>query len=613
MVAIIMLVVSFIPSFTVGGVRIKRANILSDIFKFGDESGVKEGEADIKAEDMAFIEELDRLERELAEAAETQATDSETPGANAGEWTLGEGFDDSALSGEARAENDKYDVGKGVLVADAAELDAQDKFKGVVPFEDFSGEGRPTVADFCALLGTATDSRTVRIAFLGDSFIEGDILTADVRSQLQQAYGGGGVGFVPFSTPLAQNRPTIKHTSGGWTNHNLIKKKSVPENARERFFVSGIVSVPSGKAWAKYETTEFRARLGAVGAAKLLFTNTGSSEITLTVNDTIVRTFTPASGEEPQMINAAGVNIKTLRVDVANPSGFYGYGLWLESGRGVGVDNFSVRSNSGLALSGTSAAINMQVDRMVGYDMVVLQYGLNAMDVEVTRYTSYGQQLRRVINYVKSCFPGSVIVVMAVGDRSTLQGGEYVTVPGVKGMVAEQRAAAQDCGVAFWNTYAAMGGPGSMSRYVKNGWAAKDYTHLSFGGGRQIATEFVKALEYEKYRTAGSTQVEPEDLSPSRYLGVGQSLSLEDPESAPAVNEAEAPVADTLPAPEADSTNVSEPAAEPELQEGSAPTESTENELPAEEDEDITWRNIDAIADPEGQDEADTEGEGDEL
>lgn len=32
--------------------------------------------------------------------------------------------------------------------------------------------------------------RPVRIAVLGDSFIEGDILTADLREKLQQAYGG---------------------------------------------------------------------------------------------------------------------------------------------------------------------------------------------------------------------------------------------------------------------------------------------------------------------------------------------------------------------------------------------------------------------------------------
>lgn len=596
MVAVAMLAISFIPSFTVGGVKIKRANILSDIFKFGDEVGGSDGEAELAVADQAFVDELDKIEQEMAAAAAAEG-DSPADATDNDSWVLGEGFDDNFTPASAR-EDDGYDVGSGVLVPNAAELDAQDRFAGVTPFEDFTEDGRPKLADFCALLGTATKSRTVRLAFLGDSYIEGDILTADVRSQLQQSYGGGGVGFVPFSTPLAQNRPTIKHSSGGWTNYNLIHKKSAAANARERFFVSGIVSVPSGKAWVKYENTNFRARLSSVGTARLLFTNTGSSEITLKVNDTIVRTFTPAAGDEPQMINVTGVGIQTLRMEVSKPAGFYGYGLWLESGRGVGVDNYSIRSNSGLALSGTSAAINMQINKMVGYDLVVLQYGLNAMSADITRYTSYGQQIRRVINYIKTCFPNSVIVVMAVGDRSTLRGGEYVTMPGVRGMVAEQRAAAQDCGVVFWNTFAAMGGDGSMSRFVRNGWAAKDYTHLSFGGGRELAKEFVKALEYEKYKSAGAVSVEADDLQPSGYLGVGQSLSLD---GMPAEDTAGG-VTDSLPATEEDATvggNGGDAAGDNTEEQRGANAEATDPD-----NEDITWRDLNELLDPEQPEEA---------
>ena len=52
---------------------------------------------------------------------------------------------------------------------------------------------------FCDTLLNAR--RPVRIAFFGDSFVEGDILTADLREKLQLAYGGGGTGFAPTSRP----------------------------------------------------------------------------------------------------------------------------------------------------------------------------------------------------------------------------------------------------------------------------------------------------------------------------------------------------------------------------------------------------------------------------
>ena len=36
------------------------------------------------------------------------------------------------------------------------------------------------------------------------------------------------------------------------------------------------------------------------------------------------------------------------------------------------------------------------------------------------------------------------------------------------------------------------------SRFVENNWASKDYTHLSFRGGKEIASALLKAILLEK-------------------------------------------------------------------------------------------------------------------
>jgi hypothetical protein len=61
-----------------------------------------------------------------------------------------------------------------------------------------------------------------------------------------------------------------------------------------------------------------------------------------------------------------------------------------------------------------------------------------------------------------------------------------------------QRQAARRSGVAFWNVFGAMGGENSMIRFVENNWASKDYTHLSFRGGKEIASALLKAILLEK-------------------------------------------------------------------------------------------------------------------
>ena len=62
------------------------------------------------------------------------------------------------------------------------------------------------------------------------------------------------------------------------------------------------------------------------------------------------------------------------------------------------------------------------------------------------------------------------------------------------GMIAAQRSAAEQAGVAFWNTFDAMGGHNSMVRFVEKHWAAKDYTHIGYTGGKYVADRLVDAL-----------------------------------------------------------------------------------------------------------------------
>ena len=146
---------------------------------------------------------------------------------------------------------------------------------GIVPITDYSPDEQ-MMARFYHALAYEADERTVRIAVLGDSFIEADIITADMREQLQMAYGGSGVGFVPFSTPLSKYRGTVTHNHEGWTDYNLIKRKSVPEEYKEWFFVSGMLSIPGENASAEYKGVQFRRRIEKTNTASLLFRSTGN-------------------------------------------------------------------------------------------------------------------------------------------------------------------------------------------------------------------------------------------------------------------------------------------------------------------------------------------------
>lgn len=478
LVIVMMLGVSFIPPFTMGNVRFKRTNILSDLITIGNDS-LSGNEFDDSA-DRLFIEEMERREAELQHSDTVfQPVASVPTDPQEQAWNIGEGY-----GAQTVVETVHQPVVNG---------------EKITAIEDYSSGEGATIGKFSRMLEETAKKRTVRIAFLGDSYIEGDIITADVRDQLQGLYGGKGVGFVPFSTPLATHRPTVKQTYGGWVNYSVVKKKSSPEYLADKFYMSGTLSVPdSTGAWVEYDATGYRRHSAQSLSVRLLFENSDETTLKVTVNDSIERQFTPERSDLVQQIKITGEVVKKLRVDIDKPSGFVGYGVVFDSPVGIGVDNYSIRSNSGLALFGTSAKINAQIGRMLGYDLIVLQYGLNAMSPEVTNYAGYRQNMVRVVNYIKRSFPNAAVLLMGVGDRSTMENGEFTTMPAVFSMIKEQRAIAKECGVAFWDTFTAMGGENSMADFVEKGWAAKDYTHLSFGGGKYIAKQLVNALIYAK-------------------------------------------------------------------------------------------------------------------
>ena len=335
--------ISFIPPFTMFGIDFKRANILSDIIDFGDAPIIHETSEDLV--DTSFYAMFRGIPDDIKSARI------------------------ATTEGELDIPSDTAAV-KPVRGMYATRPEVDDPT--IVCIEDLS-EGEVMMSRFYHSLADQSDKRTVRIAVLGDSFIEADIITADLREQLQMKYGGNGVGFVPFSTPLSKYRGTVKHTHDGWDYYNVIKLKTVPEEYKPWFFVSGILCIPHEGATTEYKGVQFRNRIEKTNSASLLFVNRGKSSLEVTVNGTETNTYKPQSGQNVQHIDIRRPDISQIKVKVSNAKDFIGYGVVLEDSTGVSVHNYSVRSNSGTALFGTDYRINSEVDAFMNYDLIILQ------------------------------------------------------------------------------------------------------------------------------------------------------------------------------------------------------------------------------------------------
>lgn len=489
----VLVVVGFIPPQQVGGIALRRANILSDIVTFDDAPATDEP---LLADEI----ELPDIDWEQADETVVPLGDTVSPGRERTivfEWCAADDAPDTAAPADTLL----------------AEWPAAEPPR--VAIEDFDTTDSGPLKAFYRKLA---ERQPVRIAFLGDSFVEGDILTADLREAMQGFFGGSGAGFAPMASPLTGFRRTVKTRSAGWTAYNIMQRTNAPADIRELFIVSGWTCRPADGASTRWEMTDAREHLCSAERARVWFRSANDSRIELIVNDSLQRTFDAEGDESLREIVVRHPDLRSLECRVVSGAGgFVGYGACFEGAGGVTVDNYSIRSNNGRALFWTSPVLNAQLQALAPYDLVVLQYGLNIMQQGVSDYSKYAEQVRQMIAYVRRCFPDAAVLVLGVSDRSVKSDSGFEPMDAIPSLTRWQRTAAEQSGAAFWSTAEAMQALGGMAHFVAQGWAGKDYTHINYGGGRQIALALFEAIRAGAAETAAELRTERlqrEELEP---------------------------------------------------------------------------------------------------
>ena len=362
-----------------------------------------------------------------------------------------------------------------------------------VRIEDFS-VGHTGLQHFFTMLNRIDLlERPVRIAFLGDSFIEGDIILADFRAKMQTQFGGSGVGFVPVTSKVEQYRPTINQYSKGWKTSSILSER------KYKYVLPGLLFEPEAdEASITFKTVSAYPGLDKVSSLKFIYSQNEYSEMRLICNnarDTIVDILPVA--EKITQYETEGVFTDGTFL-FRNVKGLQALGIALEDKKGVVVDNFSLRGNSGMILENIDLNSCVALRQIRPYDLIVIQYGLNVATEQMLEYGWYRDRMVKVIQHIQQCFPETDILLLGVSDRSHYRNGSYQTMPEVVSLLKAQYQAAQIAQVPFWSVFDAMGGENGMVRYVDRRWASKDYTHLSFRGGKEIATLLFNALILEK-------------------------------------------------------------------------------------------------------------------
>lgn len=372
-------------------------------------------------------------------------------------------------------------------------------------------EGNP---DFASELREKLSSRACRIIHYGDSQIEGDRITGYLRNRLQGMYGGSGPGFLPV-LPVYRQISAIVEPSENWerfaffdptqkkfshrkygaylsASRFTVYQKELPDSTMVDSLPIIKASVKIGKSRKTYAKFRYFTNIGLhYGNCNFPIKVSVYNDGVLVQQDNLI-----ADGKYHQYKIRTATTPTDLKIELEGKVSADFYGLTLDGGSRVQIDNVAMRGASGTVFANSSAAIYGQMMRQLKPKIVIMQYGGNTMPYlkDSTDVTKYAKRIARQVNWIRRRAKNTSIVFIGPTDMCLPVNGKMETYPLLPYLNAELMKTCLENNVAYWSMYDAMGGKGAMKLWVDEKLTAKDYMHFTWKGTKIISELFFIAL-----------------------------------------------------------------------------------------------------------------------
>lgn len=392
-------------------------------------------------------------------------------------------------------------------ITNAKSVDSSDnnKVSSYFTFEDYTKKGtiiqfdgdtlNPSLEKLSEKLVLLSQHKKakIRIAWFGDSQIEGDFITQDLRKLLQNYFGtDNGVGFVPVVSISSDFRKTATLEVNGAVRTDNFKKT----NGRANLFLSGYSFYGNSLSINFEDKTQ---KNNNQITEKWLLYGKGDT-IAIKNNDTVYKKYPANSYFNRILLNKSSSNKAKFELASGNTPI---YGVSSEPESGIVLDNFSFRGITGVELKKLNVNLLDELNRSGYYDLIVFQYGVNLMfRPNDTNYDYYYKVMNPVLKKMKQHMGNSEFLLFSCSDRAFNYNGEWKTAVGLDSLVFTQAKLARENKIPFYNFYKSIGGNGTMVKWADStsALANKDYIHFNFRGAKVAANIIFKAMinDYRK-------------------------------------------------------------------------------------------------------------------
>jgi lysophospholipase L1-like esterase len=379
-----------------------------------------------------------------------------------------------------------------------------------VSIEDATGH---TLDAFFARLARTDRGETgavTRILHYGDSTIASDYISGTMRRRLQARFGDAGHGFILIANPWEWYfHNDVNHGSSGEWKASRLAGPVAPDG----MYGLGGVSFSSYGGDAAWFGTTTRGDYGRhVGRFDVYYLEQpGGGDIEVSINGGKSERFSTRGDGKVSRVHSVRIDDGEAKLNVRSAGGGPArlFGVALERER-PGVVYDALGSHAAMAVYWRRQNAAHWKEQLALRDpaLVIFQYGTNESDLWKLDRAEYEQALAGLIDELRDAAGGAPVLMVAPLDRAESKEGRLVTKQVILDLVAIQRRVALAHGAAFFDTFTAMGGEGSMARWyrARPQLAGGDLTHPTPLGAEVLGTMLSGAIvrAYETYVAAAS-------------------------------------------------------------------------------------------------------------
>jgi len=376
--------------------------------------------------------------------------------------------------------------------------------------------------DFLNELREKFNSKNCRIIHYGDSQLEGDRITGYLRNRLQKMYGGSGPGYIPIKQAYHQISAMVTH-SDTWERHAIFDPTEKKFKHRKYgAFLSSSRFTPVITDSIQIDSTSVTTATITVKKSSIAYRkfrsfkniglHYGNCKYPIRINiyndDVLIQqdSLITDGNYHNYKINLPKTPNK-LKIELNGKVSADFFGLTLDGGSGIQIDNIAMRGSSGTMFTKNDATDYSRMAKELKPKVMILQFGGNTVPYlkDSIGITNYTKRLHSQIKWLRRRHSGMSLLFIGPTDLATSVNGKMITYELLPYLNEQLKELCMNNNLAYWDMFHAMGGKNSIPIWVKEKLVGGDYIHFTPKGTKFISELFFTSLYLDLQQTSNTS------------------------------------------------------------------------------------------------------------